>query len=129
MLLLPGATEEDALARAEQVRQEVASLHVRYGDRLLPRVTISVGVALHPRHGAIPQELIRAADEALYEAKARGRNQVVLAGTGVRLLPALSGPPRPDGAHRDPSADLRRKADVGRPQTPASRVDPCRLAV
>lgn len=125
MLLLPGASEEQALARAEQVRQEVASLHVRYGDRLLPRITISMGVALHPRHGAIPQELIRAADEALYEAKARGRNQVVLAGTRGRLPPALSGPPRPGGAHGDPSADPCHLADVVQP--PASVTDPCRL--
>ena len=127
MLLLPGASQEDALAQAEQVRQEVASLSVRYGDRLLPRITISMGVALHPRHGAIPQELIRAADDALYEAKARGRNQVVLAGSGGSVAPAASAPPRPGGALGDRTADLRLLADVGPPQAPTGVADPCRL--
>lgn len=81
MLLLPGASEEEALEEAERLRGEVAALSVRYGDRTLPHVTVSMGVALHPRHGTLPQELIRSADDALYLAKARGRNQAVLAGT------------------------------------------------
>jgi diguanylate cyclase (GGDEF)-like protein len=41
-------------------------------------VTASIGVALYPQHGGEPQELLKAADAAMYEAKARGRNQAVL---------------------------------------------------
>ena len=43
------------------------------------RATLSVGIASYPTHGSSPAELIRAADLALYQAKARGRNQVVIA--------------------------------------------------
>lgn len=82
MLLLPGADRDAAMARAELVRAAVASIAVRYGEKTLPRVTISVGVSIAPGHGTLPQDLIRMADDALYAAKAAGRNQVVLAGQG-----------------------------------------------
>jgi diguanylate cyclase (GGDEF)-like protein len=82
MLLLPGADRDAAMVRAELVRAAVASIAVRYGEKTLPRVTISVGVSIAPGHGTLPQDLIRMADDALYAAKAAGRNQVVLAGQG-----------------------------------------------
>jgi diguanylate cyclase (GGDEF)-like protein len=63
------------------MRAAVEAVTVRYGEKALPRVTISLGVALAPVNGRLPQDLLRAADDALYAAKARGRNQTVLAGT------------------------------------------------
>lgn len=46
-----------------------------------PRVTVSLGVAAYPDHGNLPQDLLKAADAALYDAnKAAGRNCVQLAG-------------------------------------------------
>ena len=79
MLLLPDIDHAAALARAEQVRKAVSDLTVRYGEKQLPQITISIGVADYPDHGAMPQDVIRAADEALYAAKAAGRNCVVSA--------------------------------------------------
>lgn len=79
MLLLPDLDQGAALARAELVRKAVADLTVRYGEATLPQITISIGVADYPGHGAQPQDVIRAADEALYAAKANGRNCVVSA--------------------------------------------------
>lgn len=80
MILLPGVGADVAMARAEEMRAAVEAVTVRYGEKNLPRVTISLGVALAPVNGRLPQDLLRAADDALYAAKARGRNQVVMAG-------------------------------------------------
>ncbi|MCE0504379.1 diguanylate cyclase [Roseivivax sp. GX 12232] len=85
MLLLPEADAEAAMDRAELLRRTVEAVTVRYGEKTLPHISISVGVAVFPDHGRLPQDLMRAADEALYEAKHRGRNQVVLAGSGAAL--------------------------------------------
>ncbi len=81
MILLPGFGADAAMARAEEMRAAVEAVTVRYGEKALPRVTISLGVALAPVNGRLPQDLLRAADDALYAAKARGRNQIVMAGT------------------------------------------------
>jgi len=79
MLILPDNTPEDAVTRAENLRQAVEAVTVRYGDKSLPRITISAGVAHYPVHGTMPQDLMRAADDALYSAKDKGRNQVQVA--------------------------------------------------
>ena len=49
----------------------------RHGGASLGTITISAGVASYPEHGAVPEALLRAADLALYQAKAEGRDQVV----------------------------------------------------
>ncbi|CUH50245.1 sensor domain-containing diguanylate cyclase [Ruegeria atlantica] len=82
MLILPDNTSDDAITRAEQLRQAVEAVSVRYGEKSLPRITISVGVSHYPAHGTMPQDLMRAADDALYAAKDKGRNQVQVAGSG-----------------------------------------------
>ncbi|WP_109313117.1 diguanylate cyclase [Ruegeria sp. AU67] len=82
MLILPDNTSDDAITRAEQLRQAVEAVSVRYGEKSLPRITISVGVSHYPAHGSMPQDLMRAADDALYAAKDKGRNQVQVAGSG-----------------------------------------------
>lgn len=79
MLLLTDADPVTALSRAEALRQAISELSVRYGDKTLPQVTVSIGVADYPGDGALPKDVIRAADEALYAAKAAGRNRVVSA--------------------------------------------------
>ena len=81
VVLLPGATPEAAARRAEELRGKIEALSVRYAEGNLPKVTISVGVAAFPRSGNNPMEVLKVADEALYVAKAEGRNC-------VRLSPA-----------------------------------------
>ncbi|NSY39243.1 sensor domain-containing diguanylate cyclase [Leisingera sp. ANG59] len=85
-LLLPGVCPEDAVTKAELLRQAIEDVAVRYGEKALPRISISLGVAHYPAHGTMPQDLLRASDEALYEAKAKGRNQVCVA-DGTSPLP------------------------------------------
>lgn len=82
-VLLPGCSGEQAAARANEMRQRVEELRIRYRDLDLPRVTISAGVATFPQCGQNTQELMRAADTALYAAKEAGRNQIRLAATNA----------------------------------------------
>jgi len=77
LVLLPECPFDAALRKAEQLREEVAKLELRYDDRPLGPVTVSLGVAAFPDHAKESLELLRRADEALYLAKQTGRNRVV----------------------------------------------------
>ncbi|WP_299848369.1 diguanylate cyclase [uncultured Roseovarius sp.] len=79
MLLLPDLPQPELKDRIESLRRDVAAISVRYGEKALPKITISSGIASYPDHGRMPQDLLRVADEALYKAKDNGRNQVVVA--------------------------------------------------
>jgi diguanylate cyclase (GGDEF)-like protein len=54
-------------------------MDMRYKNRSLGTVTLSVGVATFPEHGATSEELLKAADQCLYKSKAEGRDQVTVA--------------------------------------------------
>jgi diguanylate cyclase (GGDEF)-like protein/PAS domain S-box-containing protein len=79
LLVMPGATKEIAMERAEQLRQLFASQEMIYQAHQLNNVTASFGVATHPADGAGAEHLLKAADEAMYHAKTGGRNRVVAA--------------------------------------------------
>ncbi len=79
LILLPNMPFATALERAEAWRAEVAALDVRHGGFVL-QFTVSLGVAAYPEHGKTPDDLTRCADQALYRAKAEGRNRVVAFG-------------------------------------------------
>lgn len=79
LLLLPQSNTEDILAKMERLRQHVAhDLQVEHGHLRLA-VTISVGVASFAVHGNNLDDLLKAADAAMYHAKATGRNRVEVA--------------------------------------------------
>ena len=62
------------------MRRDVKQLSAQHPDRpLLQEVTLSAGVAAFPEHGTVAEALLRAADRALYRAKAEGRDRVVTA--------------------------------------------------
>jgi len=79
VLILPEISQEDALNSAERMRENVKELNVQYSGGVLENITLSLGVALFPIHGTIGKTVLHAADEALYEAKHRGRDRVVMA--------------------------------------------------
>lgn len=79
VVILPGASTEMTLQRAEQLRSAFTGIHPEYRGKPLPKVTLSLGVATFPKHGASWQAALRAADEALYAAKQQGRNRVAVA--------------------------------------------------
>jgi diguanylate cyclase (GGDEF)-like protein/PAS domain S-box-containing protein len=78
-LVLLEASAEDTRERATLLRQEAARLEVAYGSQALGSITISVGVAVFPEHGESVDALLKAADTALYRAKAAGRDRVMVA--------------------------------------------------
>jgi diguanylate cyclase (GGDEF)-like protein/PAS domain S-box-containing protein len=79
VLILPDAPQEVTLARAEMLRSGVNGLRIVHREKQLGELSISVGVAVFPRHGVTGEVLLRAADRALYRAKEGGRNRVELA--------------------------------------------------
>lgn len=83
LLLMPESTLEGTLAKAEELRREVARLALDYEGRALGIVTISAGVAMYPEHATTANTLLRRADEALYAAKGGGRNRVVVSDARV----------------------------------------------
>ncbi len=82
-VILPEADGEEAMRVAEQIRGHIAALAVSDGQRALPRVTASIGVASFPADGELGASLIQKADAALYAAKHRGRNRVERHGDGA----------------------------------------------
>jgi two-component system cell cycle response regulator len=76
LVVLPGCDLPAATAQAERLRETIAGRPFAISHHELS-VTCSIGVACS--EGPVPEALIRQADEALYQAKARGRNRVVAA--------------------------------------------------
>ena len=78
VVVMPDTTIEDAERIAERIRLHVAGspFRVMGGSELLT-VTISIGVAATLGETDRPEVLLKRADEAVYEAKASGRNKVV----------------------------------------------------
>jgi diguanylate cyclase (GGDEF)-like protein/putative nucleotidyltransferase with HDIG domain len=103
-LLLPGRSGEDAAAVAEAVLHRVAmGAEVRGVE-----VTLSAGVAEYPQYGVDRNELLRVADEAMYQAKEEGKNQVRIYRSDSGELTQL----RKLAEGRDRSARLRAAASL-----------------
>ena len=77
--VLAGASLEAAQKRAELLREDVKQLNVRYGGQLLGAVTLSIGIGIFPDNGENAEQLLKAADSALYRAKEEGRDRIVSA--------------------------------------------------
>ncbi len=78
-LILPGTSKKESLFVGERIRRAIEAENFP-GENHLPlgRLTISIGVATFPADGVTANELIHAADLALYSAKGQGRNRLAL---------------------------------------------------
>ncbi|MFI5329610.1 MAG: PAS domain S-box protein [Desulfobaccales bacterium] len=81
LLIMPGASLGVVQHRAETIVGGVKRLHLQ--NHALHPITISAGVAIFPDNGATADLVLQAADQALYRAKAAGRDRVMAAGNEV----------------------------------------------
>lgn len=113
VVLLPETDAVGAATVAERLGAAVRDTPIAVGGLAAPvlvPVTVSIGVAVHPDHGGTGQEVLNAADEALYAAKASGRDTCRVAGVAKAPAPGLPAPAGSDegapraGARREPPA-------------------------
>jgi diguanylate cyclase (GGDEF)-like protein len=83
VLILPGTDAVGGAQLAERAREALADRTILTQEGVPVRVTASFGVASWPEHGA-GDELLGAADSALYQAKNRGKNRVETAPEAAR---------------------------------------------
>lgn len=79
-VILPNLPLPDATQVATAIQTTIRQLQIpHHTSRVTPYVTLSIGVAgIVPTAQTLPEQLIRKADEALYQAKTEGRDRVVI---------------------------------------------------
>jgi diguanylate cyclase (GGDEF)-like protein len=76
-IILPAAAKKDALVIAERIRMNIEQQQfITQNSSPFQKITVSLGIASFPENSHSKTDLIRAADEALYEAKRSGKNRV-----------------------------------------------------
>jgi len=90
VLILPESSPEEALRRANQIREAFHRLGLSHHGKALGSVSVSIGIAAYPDHGLERDVIVRSADAALYRAKHEGRDRALIAPSER----AVSDPPR-----------------------------------
>ncbi len=94
-VILPQTDEAKASRVAERVRESISGDTYRLGPGVEISMTASFGIATYPIHATSKDELVRAADRAMYEVKAAQKNSVRVAGRaepGAPTEPEVEGP-------------------------------------
>lgn len=76
VVFLPGSTQEQALRVGQRVCERVRAADIVHAASAEGRMTVSIGVAAMQADDADAEQMLRRADDALYRAKAAGRNRV-----------------------------------------------------
>lgn len=79
VLMLPDCSAEEAAKCAEALRVAMTGIVIQHAGQTITGISASFGVAQWPHHGNSEQDLLQAADRALYTAKKTGRNKVQIA--------------------------------------------------
>jgi diguanylate cyclase (GGDEF)-like protein len=108
-LLLPNSSEHDAYLAAERLRTAVAT---EFASDPVP-LTFSFGVATYPDHGGTADAVIESADQALYAAKALGRNRSIIFNREISAIFAPEGGGRGlDASHLPTLLTLTEALDI-----------------
>ncbi|HEV2247193.1 MAG TPA: diguanylate cyclase [Terriglobia bacterium] len=79
VVVLPDTGAKACQVVAERIRNAVAHMNMpQVNEKPLPNITVSLGIAVYPDHGATLEEMLQASDRALYESKRAGRNRATL---------------------------------------------------
>lgn len=78
-LILPEASLNVTLQRAEQIRAAVKQLNIECSGEFLGAIAVCIGVACFLDHGLEGETILKAADAALYQAKRQGRDRAIAA--------------------------------------------------
>jgi diguanylate cyclase (GGDEF)-like protein len=79
LLVMPGLSADDSYYWAERLRTQLFAIELPAAlTRAKLRVTLSMGIAIFPEHGATSHHVILAADQAAYQAKAQGRDRAII---------------------------------------------------
>jgi diguanylate cyclase (GGDEF)-like protein/PAS domain S-box-containing protein len=76
VVVLDNVAEKIAFARAEKLRKRIAEHYTLYKN-IEVNISVSIGIAMFPAHGSTGEVLLQKADQALYQAKQKGKNCVV----------------------------------------------------
>jgi diguanylate cyclase (GGDEF)-like protein/PAS domain S-box-containing protein len=82
VVVLSNVTKDISLERAEKIRKKIASHRIIHRNKKIS-ISVSIGISMYPAHGSTGDVLLQRADQALYEAKRRGKNCVVLFSRGL----------------------------------------------
>lgn len=80
LLMLPETDIPGALQCLDNLRESLKEMRIHHEGQAIGTVTLSAGIAEYPVHGATHEDLVRAADRALYAAKDSGRDNIQVAG-------------------------------------------------
>ena len=78
IVVLPNASRDVTLERADHLQENVRKFQIHIDGNMLEKLSISLGVAAFPEDGATGKAILRASDDALYQAKKAGSNRVVM---------------------------------------------------
>jgi len=79
IIILPDASREVTQERAKHLCEHTRRLKTHFKGQIFEMITFSVGIATSPKNGTTSEEILKAADTALYLAKYEGRGRVVVA--------------------------------------------------
>ena len=110
VILLPETDAAGGYVVAEKLRRDIAALSLRAADRNV-RSSISVGQVAYPDDGSTIEQLVSAADVAMYEAKRRGKNRIVGYQTRTERVATDIDADTHELVQLDPAEDVRTGGD------------------